>query len=231
MRYAVIGLGTFGQTIVETLVENHAEVVVIDYDKNKVEQIKDIATMALVLNSTNEAAMQAAQIDDVDAAIVALGDAQEQAILTTAILKKMGVYPIIARAANNLYAHVLKLVGADKVIIIEEQAGKDVAKRLLAPEIHEKIMLTTGHSLVEMEAKKEFIGKSLKELDIRNHFGVNVIAIQKKSTKVDEDGRVVETVEVNDLPGPGDIILEGEVLVVVGSEDDIEKMVLSERKK
>jgi len=231
MRYAVIGLGTFGQTIVETLVENHAEVVVIDYDKNKVEQIKDIATMALVLNSTNEAAMQAAQIDDVDAAIVALGDAQEQAILTTAILKKMGVYPIIARAANNLYAHVLKLVGADKVIIIEEQAGKDVAKRLLAPEIHEKIMLTTGHSLVEMEAKKEFIGKSLKELDIRNHFRVNVIAIQKKSTKVDEDGRVIETVDVNDLPGPGDIILEGEVLVVVGSEDDIEKMVLSERKK
>ena len=226
MQYVVIGLGTFGSKIIQILRAYGADVIAIDYNKEKVEAIKDKATMALALDSTDEAAMKAAQIEDVDAAVVALGEAQEEAILTTVILKKMGIYPIIARAANSLYAHVLKLVGADRVIIIEEQAGENVAKQLLAPEIHERIYLTTGHSLVEMEARKEFIGKTLKELDIRNRFGVNVIAIHKKVTKIDEEGKVVQKVEMNDLPGPGDRIEEGDVLVVVGSDSDIEKLAL-----
>lgn len=227
MQYVVIGLGTFGTKIIQTLKKHGAEVVAIDMNRDKVEGVKDIASMAMVLDSTDETSMEVAQIEDVDAAVVALGDAQEAAILTTAILKKMGVYPIIARAANAQYAHVLKLVGADRVIIIEEQAAEDVAKRLLAPEIHERVLLTTGHSLVEMEARKLFSGKSLKELDIRNRFGVNVIAIHKKVTKIDESGKVIQSVEMNDLPGPDDVIEEGDILVVVGNEGDVEKMALS----
>ena len=231
MQYAVVGLGTFGMKIIQTLKKHGAEVVAIDMDRDKVESMKDIASMAMVLDSTDETSMEAAQIEDVDAAVVALGDAQEAAILTTAILKKMGVYPIIARAANAQYAHVLKLVGADRVIIIEEQAAEDVAKRLLAPEIHERVFLTTGHSLVEIEARKMFIGKTLKDLDIRNRFGVNVIAIHKKATKIDETGKVIQTIEMNDLPGPGDVVEEGDILVVVGTENDIEKMALSRGEK
>lgn len=227
MRYVVIGLGTFGTKIIQTLSKHDAEVIAIDRDKEKVETIKDTAAMALTLDSTDETAMKAAEIEDVDAAVVALGDAQEETILTTAILKKMGIHPIIARAANTLYAHVLKLVGADEIIIIEEQAGEDVAKKLLAPEIHEKIFLTTGHSLVEIEASKAFIGKSLEQLNIRNQYGVNVIAIHKKVTKIDEEGKVSQIVEMNDLPGPKDMIEEGDVMVVVGSDSDIEKLALS----
>jgi trk system potassium uptake protein TrkA len=117
-------------------------------------------------------------------------------------------------------------VGADQVIIIEEQAGEDVAKKLLAPEIHERIILTTGHSLVEIEAKKDLFGKTLKEIDIRRKYGVNVIAIKKKVTKIDEDGKVTQTVEMNDLPGPDDRIEDGDVLVVVGSDSDVEKLTL-----
>jgi len=226
MQFAVIGLGTFGMKIIQTLSGHGADVVAIDQKKEKVEAIKDRASVALTLDSTNEAAMRAAKIEDVDAAVVALGDSQEEAILTTAILKGLGIYPIIARASNSLYAHVLKLVGADQVIIIEEQAGVDIAKRLLAPEIHEKVVLTTGHSLVEIEAQKAFIGKTLKELDIRHNYGVNVIAIQKKVTKIDHEGKVIQTVELNDLPGSDDIVEEGDVMVIVGSEKDIEKLAI-----
>jgi len=193
--------------------------------------VKDSVNIAMCLDSTDENAMKAAQVDDVDAAVIALGEAQEEAILTTVILKKMGIHPIIARAANDLYAHVLKLVGADQVIIIEEQAGEDVAKRLLAPEIQEKIMLTSGHSLVEIEATREFIGKTLMQLDIRKKYGVNVIGIQKKVTKIDEEGKVVHTVQMNDLPGPNDRIEEDDVLMVVGSDTDIEKMTLLRKEK
>ena len=231
MQYVVIGLGTFGGKIIHTLSEHGAEVIAIDLNKEKVEAVKDAVNIAMCLDSTDENAMKAAQVDDVDAAVIALGEAQEEAILTTVILKKMGIHPIIARAANDLYAHVLKRVGADQVIIIEEQAGEDVAKRLLAPEIQEKIMLTSGHSLVEIEAKREFIGKTLMQLDIRKKYGVNVIGIQKKVTKIDEEGKVVHTVQMNDLPGPNDRIEEDDVLMVVGSDTDIEKMTLLRKEK
>ncbi|MFH1943413.1 MAG: TrkA family potassium uptake protein [bacterium] len=226
MQLLVIGLGTFGSKIVQTLTKYGAEVIAIDHDRERVEAMKDVVAIAMSLDSTDENAMNAAQIDDVDAAVVALGESQEEAILTTVILKKMGIHPIVARASNALYAHVLKRVGADQVIIIEEQAGEDLAKRLLAPEIHERVILTTGHSLVEIEAKKGFVGKTLKELDIRKKYGVNVIAIQKKVTKIDEDGKVVHSVEMNDLPGPDDRIGEEDVLVVVGADSDIEKLAL-----
>lgn len=226
MQFVVIGLGTFGRKVTTTLTENGAQVIAIDRDKNKVEIMKDKATVALVLDSTDEEAMRTAHIENVDAAVVALGDAQEEAILTTAILKRMGIFPIMARAANSLYEHVLKLVGADRVIIIEDQMGENEAKRLLAPEIREKIMLTTGHSLVELEARKEFIGKTIKELGIRNKYGVNVVSIQRKVTDVNDQGKVFESIEVNDLPGPDDVIQKGDILVVVGSEDDIERLAI-----
>ena len=227
MRVIVIGLGTFGMKVINTLIANDAEVIVIDQNYLKVEQVKDRVAIALALDSTNETAMKAAHIEDVDAAVVALGDSQEQSILTTVILKGMGIYPIIARATNSLYERVLKLVGADQVIIIEEQMGENIAKRLLAPELHEKVVLSTGHSLVEVEANRSFLGKTLKELDIRHQFGVNVIAIQKKMTKIGDDGKVIHSIEMNDLPGPQDLIEEGDVLVVVGEENDIQNLALS----
>ncbi|HDQ45865.1 MAG TPA: TrkA family potassium uptake protein [bacterium] len=227
MRYVIVGLGTFGRKMLQTLDEHGAEVIAIDRNAAAVEAVKDRAAIALTLDSTHEEAMRAAQIDDVDAAIVALGEAQEQAILTTAILKKMGIYPIIARAANAQYAHVLKLVGADQVVVIEEQVAEDIAKQLLAPGIHERVFLATGHSLVELEARKEFIGKTLNELEIRKRFGVNVIAIKRIRSKVDEDGKVYEDVEINDLPGSEDVIEEGDVLVIVGAETDIQNLALS----
>ena len=227
MQIVVIGLGTFGMKVINTLTDNDAKVIAIDKDPGKIDIIKDKVSLALALNSTDELSMKAAQIDDVDAAVVALGDSQEEAILTTVILKGMGIFPIIARAADSLYAKVLKLVGADQVVIIEEQMGENIAKRLLAPKIHEKLVLSTGHNLVEIESPKSFLNRTLKDLDIRNRFGVNVIAIQKKVTKIDDDGKVVHSVEMNDLPGPEDIISEGDVIVVVGTENDIEQLALA----
>ena len=225
-QYGVIGLGTFGKKVALTLTEKGASVVVIDKNREKIEEIKDKVSVALVLDSTDEEGMRAAEIENLDGAVIALGDDQEQAILTTAILRKIGISPIIARAIDSLYAHVLNIVGADRVVIIEEQMGEEIAFGLLAPEILEKVVLTTGHILAEVAAKKEFIGKKIKQLDFRKRFGVNIIAIQKKVGKVDEEGRAFQAVEVNDLPGPEDRIEENDTLVVVGSEANIESLVM-----
>lgn len=226
-QYLVIGLGTFGERVALSLTEKGADVVVVDKNRAKVEDIKDKVGVALILDSTDEEAMRAADVENVDGAVVALGDAQEEAILTTAILKRMGISPVVARAADQLYAHVLSLVGADRVVIIEEQMGEEIAKRLLAPEVHEKILLTSGHILAEIEASKGFVGKTLKELGLRRKFGVNVISIQKKVTQIDEEGKVHQTTQVNDLPGSDDRIEEGDVLVLVGSQTNIDRLTLS----
>jgi len=230
-QFAVIGLGAFGKKVAFTLSEKGANVIAIDKNRDSVEEIKEQVSAALVLDSTDEDAMKAAGIKDVDAAVVALGDNQEEAILITAILKKMGVSKIVARAINQLYAHVLKSVGADTVIVIEERMGEDLAKRLLSPEIYQHVVLTTGHSLVEMEARPEFIGKSLRQLDFRKTFRVNIIAIQKKIPSVNEEGKVTQKIEVNDVPGPEDRIEKGDILVVVGADENIERMGIAQKEK
>jgi len=230
-QFAVIGLGAFGKKVAFTLSQKGANVIAIDKNRDSVEEIKEHVSAALVLDSTDEDAMKAAGIKDVDAAVVALGDNQEEAILITAILKKMGVSKIVARAINQLYAHVLTTVGADNVIVIEERMGEDLAKRLLSPEIYQHVVLTTGHSLVEVEARPEFIGKSLRQLDFRRTFGVNIIAIQKKLPSVNDEGKVTYTIEVNDIPGPEDRIEKGDILVVVGADENIEKMSIAQKEK
>lgn len=230
-QFAVIGLGTFGKKIAVTLAEKGADVIAIDKNLDSVESIKDSVSAAIVLDSTDEEAMRAADIQDVDAAVVALGDDQEEAILITAILKKMGVSKIVARAINKLYAHVLRTVGADKVIIIEEQMGEDMAKRLLSPEIYQQVVLTTGHSLVEIEARPDFVGKRLRQLDLRKTYGVNIIAIHKKIPQVGDDGKITHKIEVNDVPGPDDTIEKGDILVVVGADENIEKMSTAKKEK
>ncbi len=230
-QFAVIGLGAFGRKVATILAEKGADVIAIDKNRESVESIKEQVSAAIVLDSTDENAMKAAEINDVDAAVVALGDNQEEAILITAILKKMGISRIYARAINQLYAHVLKSVGADTVIVIEEQMGEDLAKRLLSPEIYQHVVLTTGHSLVEIEARPDFIGKSLRDLDFRKNYGLNIIAIQRKVPKVDEDGKITHTIEVNDVPGPDDRIEKGDILVVVGADENLEKMSIAAKEK
>lgn len=230
-QFAVIGLGAFGRKVAVTLAEKGADVIAIDKNRDSVESIKEQVSAAIVLDSTDEDAMKAAEIQDVDAAVVALGDNQEEAILITAILKKLGLSRIYARAINKLYAHVLKTVGADTVIVIEEQMGEDLAKRMLSPEIYQHVVLTTGHSLVEIEARPDFVGKSLRELDFRRNYGLNIIAIQRKVPRVNDEGKIAQTIEVNDVPGPDDRIEKGDILVVVGADENLERMSISDKEK
>ncbi len=224
-QFAVIGLGSFGRKVAITLGKKGAEVMVIDKDKDKVEDIKDKVVQAVAMDSTSSDELKSVGITDVDTVIVALGEQQEAAILTTVLLKNLGVGEVIARAMNDLYAQILKMVGADKVILIEEQMGEQLAKALVAPQIIENIPLSSGHVLVEIKPRKQFIGKKLKDINLRSRYGVNVVAIQKKVDEINDKGEVVTRTKVNDLPGPDDKLGEDDTLLVVGSEEEIEKLV------
>jgi trk system potassium uptake protein TrkA len=223
-QFAVIGLGTFGAHVARTLTERGAEVLAIDKDAARVEAIKDDVTQALCLDANNEEALSRSGVLDVDAVVVAMGEHMESAILTTAILKRLGAGQIVARAASDLYAQILGDVGADRTVLIEEQMAEQVAKTLIAPNLLELITLTSGHSLVEMKPRRDMVGRKLGELDIRRKYRVNIIAVKKRVPVVNDDGETTYTERTNDVPGPDDRIEQDDVLVLVGLDEDIERL-------
>ena len=227
-QFAVIGLGKFGMKVALTLSEKGGQVLAVDEDIRKVEEVKDHVAQAVCLDSTDEDAMRAAGLEDVDAAIVGAGENLEFSILATAILKKLGVPNIVARAVSDLHAQILERVGATRVIMVEEQMGEQVARSIIAPEIHEQFALATGHSLAEVVPRPEFIGQSIGKINFRQQFGVNIIAIQKRIPILTPEGKNSFQVLINDLPKPSDVIEENDVLVVVGSDENIERLARGE---
>ena len=227
-QFAVIGLGKFGMKVALTLTEKGGQVLAVDEDIRKVEEVKDHVAQAVCLDSTDEDAMRAAGLEDVDAAIVGAGENLEFSILATAILKKLGVPTIVARAVSDLHAQILERVGATRVIMVEEQMGEQVARSIIAPEIHEQFALATGHSLAEVVPRPEFIGQTIGKINFRQQYGVNIIAIQKRIPIVTPEGKNSFQILINDLPKPSDVIEDNDVLVVVGSDENIERLARGE---
>ena len=136
-RFAVIGLGKFGGTVARSLAERGAEVIAVDKDEKLVDTFAEIATLAVKLDSTDEEALKTQGIDKVDVAIVSIGDF-EASILTTALLKRLGVPTVITKATQSvsqIQERILNLVGADKVVLPEMEMGKRLAQNLLVSNV------------------------------------------------------------------------------------------------
>jgi trk system potassium uptake protein TrkA len=222
-QFAVIGLGTFGQRIARALMQKGSEVVAIDKDAAKVEAVKDDVTRAVCLDATKEEPLARSGVLDLDAVVVAMGEHMEEAILTTALLRRLGAGYIVARAASALYAQILRDVGADRTVLIEEQMADQVAKTMVAPDVIDQLQLSSGHSLVEMKPLRDMVGKKLGELEIRRRYKVNIIAIKKRVPVITEDGESTFKETTNDVPGPDDRVEAGDILVVVGADEELER--------
>lgn len=223
--FVVLGLGQFGRQAALSLEEKGAEVIAVDRDGRKIDNIKDDVSHAVRADSTDEEALRSIGVGDASTAIVALGDDDfEASVLTTAVLKSLGVGRIIARASTPLQGRVLELVGATRVVFPETQFATQLARSLVAKNVLESIPLATGHSLVEIGAREDFVGRTLKELDLRARYGVNIIAIRRRNRVVGDDGEVRLRDEINDLPHPSDVLHPDDVLVVVGSDERIEEL-------
>ncbi len=219
--FAVLGLGVFGRQICETLAERGGSVIAIDQDPSLIEQVKEDVTQAILVDTTDEDSLSQAALQEVDVAVVAMGDNVEASILTTALLKKQGVAYVIARAISALHARVLKQVGADEILNLETDAGTRLASRLIAPDILEQVALSSDISLAEMYVPQAVLGATLAELDLRGRYNITVISIKRTSRDVDELGNPVENEQIV-FPGPNDTLLETDVIHVVGRNDAIE---------
>ncbi len=220
---AVIGLGGFGSSVARELTERGVEVLAIDRDREPVEAIKDSVAHAATLNSTDENALRAVGIKNVDVAVVCIGEDIEANLLTTILLKKIGVHCIWTRALSPLQQEILKMLEVDNVINLEKEMGNFVATSLASTNITRHIPLAKGHSIIEVKVPAEFIGKTLRVLDPRNQFGVNIVAIKKMVPAINEQGERILEESIEDVPKADDILEETDRLLIVGSNKNVER--------
>lgn len=210
-NYAVFGLGRYGLSVAEGLVKAGAEVLAVDRDEAAVNAASRVLPLCKCADATNREAMQQLGIRNVDVAIVAMAGELEASILVTMLLKDAGVPMVIAKCANDLHRDILSRVGADKVVFPERDGGVRLAKNLLSAGFVDMIELSDKAAVVEIAADPRWVGKTLKELELRRKHHLNVVAIRRG-----------ENVDVRiDPEAP---LTENERLVVIASPDALKKL-------
>lgn len=218
-RFVVIGLGRFGQKLAIALSMTGAEVIAIDRDRTVIDQIRDQVSNAVRLDSTDEEALKAQGIDKVDCAMVGMGQggrAFESAILTVVNLKTIGVKRICARAQSITAGQVFAAVGATDVVYPEIETAQRWAYKLIAPHVGEKIDFAPGYCLAKVKAPPSFNNTSIRDLQLRQKYNINLIAI----TRTETEKKDIPKDTIN-IPSAETIIYENDTLILAGSETDL----------
>jgi trk system potassium uptake protein TrkA len=208
-QVAVIGLGRFGSSVARTLAESGCEVLAVDVDEARVKAIADEVTDAVRANALEEEALRALGLRNFEVVVVAIGHEVEASILVTVLLKEMGIPKIVAKAQDELHGRVLQKVGADMVVFPERDMGVRLAHTLISRNVIDEIQLSTDYSILEMVVPHRFLGRSLKELELRQRFGLTILAIRR------EDRIIVS-------PDAMQTLDEGDILVALGQPDKLE---------
>jgi len=213
-QFAVVGMGRFGSSVATALYRLGYEVLAIDRNEDRIESVLNQVTHAVQADSTDEEALRAIGLRNFDVVVVAIGQDIQASILTSLILKDMGVKMLVVKAQTELHGKVLTKIGVDKVIFPERDMGLRVAHHLISPNILDYIELSDDYSIVEIHVTPLMIGKNLRELDIRAKYGCNVMAIKRNE-------------RMNIAPRAEDVIRDDDILVVVGSNEDLRKLEIS----
>jgi trk system potassium uptake protein len=219
-QYAVIGLGRFGFSVAKTLAKYGSEVIAIDHQEDRVKKVAEYVTYAVELNAMDEKALRSVGVQNVDTAIVSIGENIEASILVVMILKEMGITNIIAKAVTTLHGKVLENLGVHRIIYPERDMAIRVAHSLIRPKVLEQLELSEEYSILELPTPPHLVHKTLKESQLRSRYGVNLIAVKRKVTTA--KGIVKEAWNVNPLPS--DIMEEGDILVLIGLNEDLDKL-------
>ncbi|MBS0948794.1 TrkA family potassium uptake protein [Weissella minor] len=209
--YAIIGLGRFGSSLLEALIEANQEVMAIDKDPERVEDYMEIATHAVIADAQEEEALVELDLTSFDHVVVCIGHNQQASILTTILLKDLGVHNVIAKAENKLHARVLDKVGADQVVRPETEMALRLAEQLMSPNLLSFINLGDEYALGEIKvANLRFTNKTIAELDVRQKYGLTIVVIKSQG-------------KVTVLPGPDTMIEIGDTITVVGTHKDVQR--------
>ena len=202
--YVVVGLGRFGSEAARRLCELGCEVLVIDVNSDLVQQISSSVTQAVVGDARDKEVLKALGVGEFACAIVAIGNSLGDSVLATMNLIELGVPYVVCKASNETNRQVLLKLGANKVVIPEQEQANRLARNLSSPNVLDYIELSDEYGIIEVPAPELWIGKSLKNLDVRAALGVNIIAVKQNN-------------HINVSPGADYEILPGDVMVILGN--------------
>ena len=212
-RVVVIGLGIFGFHIAKELYENGMQVIAIDKSKEVIQKIKDFSSKAVVADAREKEVLESIGIQEEDIVIVSFGEDLSSSTLLTLHLKELNVKRIIVKAPNEDHKRILQKVGATEVIIPEREMAGKVAKSLISPNVIDYIPVSEDYNISEIAPPASFIGKSIAQLNLRNRYHIEVIAI-----------RDVLSDRITLVPQASSVIKDSDILVVIGKEPDIKKI-------
>lgn len=221
-KIAVIGLGRFGMSLARLLSRAGAEVLAIDRNGGLVAEASEDVAVAVRLDCTDEEALRMQGVDKVDVAVVGIGSHFEATVLTTSILRTLGVPRVVARAGSADRARILSRVGAHDVVFPEIETAQRWAHRLMTPHLRNFIELGEGHSLVEIAAPAAFVGRTPAQLTLRNRYDVNLVAIKRPASPKAEGAQPTPLEML--MPRPDTRILAGDWLVLFGPTEAIAKL-------
>jgi trk system potassium uptake protein TrkA len=213
MKFAVIGLGSFGSNVAKTLYGKKHEVLAVDKDKERIEELKTLVTHAVHMDAAVKDNLRALEIQEMDVVVVSLGPKMEASILTVLYLHELGARRIVAKALTEDHGKILDAVGATEVIYPEKDMAIKTALRLSNPNILEYLPLLSGIDIQEIAPPEKFLGKSLKELDLRNKYGVQVIAIKE-----------IIAEKTTFIPKSDFVIKDSDILILMGEQKHLDKI-------
>lgn len=210
-EFVVFGLGRFGKSVATTLIESGCNVLVVDNDADKIQDMADIATYAVKGDVTDSEMLQGLGLGNFDGAIIAIGENLEASVMVTILAKEIGIPFVMAKAQNDLHAKVLKKVGVDQVVFPEKDTGIRLAHNLVMGNFFNAIELSSKFSIMEIDVPKEWDNHSLKELNIRAKHNINVIGIKKAG-------------ELDINPSPDQKLNRDDTLIVIGDNSALNSL-------
>jgi trk system potassium uptake protein TrkA len=215
-KFAVIGLGQFGTAIARKLAEKGAEILAIDSDPDKVESIRDYVTYGVTLDATSRPALESQNIAEMDAVVVSIGQNFECTMLTVVQLQSLGVKRLMARAQGETQRRILTKLGVEEILSPEEEVGKNVAERLLTPGMLMAVQLPDNYEIVEVEAPKSTVGRSLEDIGLTKKYKLSLITLLRKTNG---DHHILGVPEDDTVVEPNDL------MVVFGTTKDVERFI------
>lgn len=213
-QYAIIGIGNFGHYLAVHLYNKGHAVLAVDRRANVIQEIKNSVSQAIVADATDKSAMEEIGVKELDAVVVCIGDASlSNSILATLNLHDIGVKRLLAKAVSESHARILKKIGANEVFFPERDQAVLLGERLHNPHILDYLPFIEGYSMVQLAPPKSYIGKSLKDLNLINLYGVQVVAIKEPVPE-----------RLNMIPTGNYVLKDSDIMIILGPNDALDKL-------
>jgi trk system potassium uptake protein len=222
MKYIIFGLGNFGASLAQKLTEQGNEVIGIDTNMAKVDAFKEKISHTICMDATDEFTVSGLPLKETDIIIVAIGEDQGANVMTTALLKNFEVKRLISRAINPLHEKVLQAIGVDEIVHPEEETAERWAKKLCLSNVVDSFELNEDYSIIEAKAPKEYISRTVKSVGFRKNFNIVVLTIIKKVEVKSLLGKTKIIDQIQGVSSAETIIEEGDILVIYGSNKDLQ---------